>query len=44
MGTDSFSDIEIGYVIQPSEKTEGENNASLESQMSDEASAKIGKL
>lgn len=44
MGTDSFSDIEIGYVIQPSNKIDGKNNASLESKMNDEITVKIGKL
>ena len=44
MGTDSFSDIEIGYVIQPSDKIDGKNNASLESKMNDEITVKIGKL
>jgi hypothetical protein len=44
MGTDSFSDIEIGYVIEPTQKNEWQNNASLESKMNDEVSVKIGKL
>ena len=44
MGTDSYSDIEIGYVIQPNEKVDGKNNASLESKMNDEVTVKIGKL
>ncbi len=44
MGTDSYSDIEIGYVIQPSDKVDGKNNLSLESKMNEEVSVKIGKL
>ena len=44
LGTDSFSDMEIGYVTLPNEKKDSKNNASLESKMDDEASTKIGRL
>ena len=44
LGTDSFSDMEIGYVTQPTEKNNSQNNTSLESKMSDEITTKIGKL
>jgi hypothetical protein len=44
MGTDSFSDLEVGYVIPSWEKKETKASKSLESKMSDEASQKIGKL
>jgi PrgI family protein len=44
LGTDSFSDMEIGYVTLPNEQKDHKNNTSLESKMSDEISTKIGKL
>ncbi len=44
IGTDSFSDMEIGYVTQPTERNSSQNNTSLESKMSDEVNTKIGKL
>lgn len=43
IGTDSFSDLEIGYVI-PSVEKEIAQNATLESKMNNEAEMKIGKL
>lgn len=45
-GTDSYSDLEVGYVILPSQKTLAESNKSLESRISDddEVSEKILKL
>jgi hypothetical protein len=44
LGTDSFSDMEIGYVVLPNEQKEHQNNASIESKMNDEITTKIGKL
>jgi hypothetical protein len=44
MGTDSFSDLEIGYVTPANEKKEAKANTSLESKMSEEVTEKIGKL
>jgi PrgI family protein len=44
LGTDSFSDMEIGYVTLPNEQKDNKNNASMESKMNDEVSTKIGKL
>jgi hypothetical protein len=44
LGTDSFSDMEIGYVTLPTEQKDHKNNTSLESKMNDEVSTKIGKL
>jgi hypothetical protein len=43
-GTDSFSEMEIGYVVLPSQKIDTQTNASLESQMNEEVTTKIGKL
>ena len=43
MGTDSYSDLEIGYVTLP-KKAEAAENLTLESKMNDEASKKIGRL
>jgi PrgI family protein len=44
LGTDSFSDMEIGYVILPSEKTDSPNNMSLESKINEEVTQKIDRL
>ncbi len=44
LGTDSYSDIEIGYVTQPTQKTDTQSKASLESQLNDDVNLKIGKL
>ena len=44
IGTDGFSDMEIGYVSIPSQKADAAWNVTLESKMNDEASNKIGKL
>lgn len=44
MGTDSFSDMEIGYVTEPTQKNNSQNNESIESQMTDEVNLKILKL
>ncbi len=45
-GTDSYSDLEIGYVILPNQTKLTESNKSLESRISDDTqvSAKILKL
>lgn len=43
-GTDSYSDMEVGYVIMPSQRIDAKDNPSLESKMTDEISSKIGKL
>ena len=44
IGTDSFSDLEIGYVTPSSQMKEVKKNESLESKMNDEFSSNIGKL
>ncbi len=44
IGTDSFSDLEIGYVTPSSQMKEMKKNESLESKMNDEFSSNIGKL
>lgn len=44
IGTDSYSEIEIGYVMRPGEKSTAQSNATIDSKMSDEASLNIGKL
>ena len=44
LGTDSYTEMEIGYVMKPGEKTEQKANASIESKMSDELNTKIDKL
>lgn len=44
IGTDSYSDMEIGYVMKPWEKVEQKANASIDSKLDDEASFKIDKL
>lgn len=44
IGTDSFSEMEIGYVIMPSEKIAGHNNLSIESKTTEELTQNIGKL
>lgn len=44
LGTDSFSDMEIGYVTLPTDKVESKNNPSLESKINDEVTQKIDKL
>jgi hypothetical protein len=44
LGTDSYTEMEIGYVMKPGEKTEQKANASIESKLDDEASFKIDKL
>lgn len=42
--TDSFSDLEVGYVILPSQEKELKQNVSMESKMNEEISEKINKL
>ena len=42
--TDSFSDIELGYVTQPTQKTDSQSKSSIESQLDDDANLKIWKL
>lgn len=44
VGTDSFSDLEVGYVTLPSQAKELHQNESIESKMTDEVSQKINKL
>lgn len=44
IGTDSYSELEIGYVMRPGEKSTAQSNATIDSKMSDEASLNIGKL
>ena len=44
LGTDSFTEMEIGYVVMPSEKTVGHNNLSIESKTTEELTQNIGKL
>lgn len=44
VGTDSFSDLEVGYVILPSVEKELKQNVSMESKMTEEISEKINKL
>lgn len=44
LGTDSYSDIEIGYVTQPTQKSDTQSKKSLESQLNDDVNLKIGKL
>jgi hypothetical protein len=42
--TDSFSDLEIGYITPSWQTKEMKKNESLESKMNDELSSNIGKL
>ena len=42
--TDSYTEMEIGYVMKHRKKTEQKANVSIESKMSDEVSVKIDKL
>ncbi|MBP6981339.1 PrgI family protein [Candidatus Gracilibacteria bacterium] len=44
VGTDSFSDLEVGYVTLPSQTKETKQNESIESKMTEEISQKINKL
>lgn len=44
IGTDSFSDIEIGYLTQPTQKADSKSKSNIESQLDDDANLKIGKL
>lgn len=46
VGTDSYSDLEVGYVTLPTQKAQAESNKSLEARMSEneEATEKILKL
>ena len=46
VGTDSYSDLEVGYVTLPLQKAPSESNKSLESRMNedDQVNAKILKL
>lgn len=44
VGTDSFSDLEVGYVSLPSQVKETKQNESIESKMTEEISQKINKL
>ena len=44
VGTDSFSDLEVGYVTLPSQVKETKQNESIESKMTEEISQKINKL
>lgn len=44
IGTDSFSDLEIGYITPSSQTKEMKKNESLESKMNDELTSNIGKL
>lgn len=43
-GTDSFSEVEIGYVTHAMQKATADANQSIESKMNDEASEQILKL
>lgn len=44
IGTDSYDDLEIGYVNMPRDTVEHKSNKTLESKMNDEATEKILKL
>ncbi|MDD2694160.1 MAG: PrgI family protein [Candidatus Gracilibacteria bacterium] len=46
VGTDSYGDLEVGYVTLPTQKADAESNKSLETRMSEneEATEKILKL
>ena len=44
IGTDGYSELEVGYVTIPSQKADTASNVTLESKMSDEANVKISKL
>ncbi len=44
LGTDSFSEMEVWYVVMPSEKVTGYNNPSIESKTTEELTQNIGKL
>ncbi len=44
LGTDSYDDLEIGYVTMPQNVTEQKSNKTLESKMNDEVTENILKL
>jgi hypothetical protein len=44
LGTDSYSDLEVGYIVPAHATKEAKSSASLESKMSDEVTVNIGKL
>lgn len=44
IGTDSYDDLEIGYVTMPRDTTEHKSNKTLESKMNNEATENILKL
>ncbi len=46
VGTDSYSDLEVGYVTLPTQKVQAESNRSLETRMNEDEQAieKIQKL
>ena len=46
VGTDSYSDLDVGYVTLPTQKAEAESNRSLESRIDadEEVTEKIHKL
>ncbi|GAB0175293.1 MAG: hypothetical protein HHAS10_11720 [Candidatus Altimarinota bacterium] len=44
LGTDSYSDLEIGYITPGAQTKEIKKNTSLESKMNEELSSNIGKL
>lgn len=44
LGTDSYSDLEIGYITPAAQSKEIKKNTSLESKMNEELTSNIGKL